>query len=249
MNRSKVARWSKRLAVGVTGLVAVSVAGGWLYLRGSLAQLDGTQQAAGLETTASVARDAHGVPLISGGSRLDAYATGFVHAQERYFQMDLLRRVAAGELSELFGERALSVDKSHRLHRFRARAALALKELPAADRALLERHAAGVNAGLAQLRSRPFEYALVGMAPRAWSADDSLLVIWAMYFDLQGGQEARELGARLAGRECQPGPACFLAPEATHWDAPLDDVSPIAGTATIPICRQSGKPKQPAYLP
>jgi hypothetical protein len=154
-----------------------------------------------------VARDAHGVPLISGGSRLDvAYATGFVHAQERYFQMDLLRRVAAGELSELFGERALSVDKSHRLHRFRARAALALKELRA-DRALLERHAAGVNAGLAQLRSRPFEYALVGMAPRAWSADDSLLVIWAMYFDLQGGQEARELGARLAGRECQPGPA------------------------------------------
>jgi penicillin amidase len=72
-----------------------------------LAQLEGSRQAAGLETTASVARDAQGVPLISGGSRGDvAYATGFVHAQERFFQMDLLRRVAAGELSELFGERA-----------------------------------------------------------------------------------------------------------------------------------------------
>ncbi|WP_348698719.1 penicillin acylase family protein [Duganella fentianensis] len=246
MNRSKVARWSKRVAVGVTGVVALSVAGGWLYLRGSLAQLDGTQQVAGLETTASVARDAHGVPLISGGSRLDvAYATGFVHAQERYFQMDLLRRVAAGELAELFGERALNVDKSHRLHRFRARAAQALKELPAADRTLLERYAEGVNAGLAQLRARPFEYALVGMTPRPWSADDSLLVIWAMYFDLQGSQEARELARGWLAENASPAQRVFLAPEATHWDAPLDDVSPLAGTSTIPDAPPVwwGKPK------
>jgi len=249
MNRSKLARWSKRVAVGVTGVVALSVAGGWLYLRGSLAQLDGTQQVPGLETTASVARDAHGVPLISGGSRLDvAYATGFVHAQERYFQMDLLRRVAAGELSELFGERALGIDKSHRLHRFRARAAEALKALPAADRSLLERYAQGVNAGLAQLRSRPFEYALVGMAPRPWSADDSLLVIWAMYFDLQGGQEARELARGWLAENDNPAQRVFLAPEATHWDAPLDDVSPIAGSATIPDTPPVwwGKPKAAA---
>ncbi|TFW22810.1 penicillin acylase family protein, partial [Duganella callida] len=122
--------WSKRLLLIVLVLLVLAVAGAWLYLRGSLAQLEGTRRAAGLETSASIARDAHGVPVISGGSRNDvAYATGFVHAQERFFQMDLLRRVAAGELAEMFGERALPLDKSHRLHRLRARAELALSAL------------------------------------------------------------------------------------------------------------------------
>jgi penicillin amidase len=194
MRKSGLAVWSKRILLTALALLVLAIVAAWLYLRGSLATLEGTRQAPGLDTTASVERDAHGVPLISGGSRLDvAYATGFVHAQERYFQMDLLRRVAAGELSELFGARAVGVDKSHRLHRFRARAELALKALPAADRALLDRYAAGVNAGINGLSAKPFEYALVGATPRAWSPADSLLVIWAMYFDLQGNLESREL--------------------------------------------------------
>ena len=73
-----------------------------------------------------MARDARGVPLISGTNRDDlAFATGYVHAQERFFQMDLLRRVGAGELAELFGEKAVPLDQANRLHRFRARAAAA----------------------------------------------------------------------------------------------------------------------------
>ena len=157
MQKNRLAMWSKRVVIGLVVLILAAVAGAWLYLRGSLAQLEGTVQTPGLESGASVARDAHGVPLISGGSRMDvAYATGFVHAQERYFQMDLLRRVSAGELSELFGARALPLDKSHRLHRFRARAELALKTMPAADRALLERYVEGVNAGLQKLGAKPF---------------------------------------------------------------------------------------------
>jgi penicillin amidase len=246
MQKSWLAVWSKRILLTALALLVLVMAAAWLYLRGSLAKLDGTQQAPGLETTASVARDAHGVPLISGGSRLDvAYATGFVHAQERYFQMDLLRRVSAGELAELFGARALQVDKSHRLHRFRARAELALKAMPAADRALLDRYAAGVNAGLDTLGTKPFEYALVGMAPRAWSAADSLLVIWAMYFDLQGNQESRELARGWFKDHASEEQRAFLSPESTPWDAPLDAQSIAAGDMTIPAAPPAwwGKPR------
>src|SRR5215475_4350823 len=72
-----------------------------------------------------------GVPTISGVDRADlAYATGFLHAQDRFFQMDLLRRAAAGELSELVGPAALDLDRRHRLHRFRNRALAALAAAP-----------------------------------------------------------------------------------------------------------------------
>ena len=246
MQKNRLLVWSRRVLFIVLALLVLAIAGAWLYLRGSLAQLDGTLKAAGLESTASIARDAHGVPVISGGSRGDvAYATGFVHAQERYFQMDLLRRVAAGELSELFGERALPLDKSHRLHRFRARAELAVKSMPAADRALLERYVAGVNAGLNALSAKPFEYALVGMPPRAWASADSLLVIWAMYFDLQGSQEPRELARGWFKEHTTEEQRAFLAPEASPWDAPLDANSIAASDIAIPAAPPAwwGKPK------
>jgi penicillin amidase len=249
MQKSRLAVWSRRIVLGVVGLLVLALAAGWLYLRGSLAQLDGTQKAAGLDGTATVARDAHGVPVISGSTRLDvAYATGFVHAQERYFQMDLLRRVAAGELAELFGTRALPLDKSHRLHRFRARAELALQTMPAADRALLDRYVAGVNAGLKGLSTQPFEYALVGSAPRAWSSADSLLVIWAMYFDLQGSQEPRELARGWFRDHSTAEQRAFLAPESSQWDAPLDADQVAAADAAIPATAPAwwGKPKAKA---
>lgn len=235
MRKSGLTEWSKRILLAALLLLVLAVLGAWWYLRGSLAQLDGTRQAAGMETTASIARDAHGVPVISGGSRADvAYATGFVHAQERFFQMDLLRRVAAGELSELFGERALPLDKSHRLHRFRARGELALKSMPAADRALLERYVAGVNDGLNALKTKPFEYALVGVPPRAWAPADTLLVIWAMYFDLQGNLESRELARGWFRDHASEEQRAFLAPESTPWDAPLDAPGIAAGEIVIP---------------
>ncbi|MBA5604500.1 penicillin acylase family protein [Duganella sp. FT3S] len=248
MQKSRLRVWTGRAALGAAGLVAASALGGWLYLRASMAQLDGELHAPALHAQVSVARDAHGVPLISGADRLDvAYATGFVHAQDRYFQMDLLRRVAAGELSELFGARALGVDRTHRLHRFRARATLALQGMPAGQRALLDRYVAGVNAGLQGLHARPFEYALIGMAPRPWSPEDTLLVIWAMYFDLQGGQEARELARGWLLAHTDAAQRAFLAPAASQWDAPLDADQLALADAPIPAAAPAwwGKPRAP----
>ena len=243
MRQRRWKTWTLRGVAGLAALVLLALAAGWLYLRASLAQLDGERRAPGMRAAVTVARDAAGVPLISGASRADvAYATGFVHAQERFFQMDLLRRTAAGELAELFGPRALPLDRSRRLHRFRARAQLALARLPAAERALLERYVAGVNDGLQALRAAPFEYLLTSTHARPWSAADSLLVIWAMYIDLQGNQEPRELARGWLRANSDPAQLAFLLPEASSWDATLD-----AGAGVTPPAQAPLPAKAPAW--
>jgi penicillin amidase len=162
--------WGRRLLLLLVALLVLAVLGAWLFLRASLPQLDGKRSAPLLSGAVTVTRDANGVPTISGANRLDlAYATGFVHGQERFFQMDLLRRSAAGELAELFGPKALPLDRARRLHRFRARAFDVLARMNANERLFVERYAAGVNDGVDALGARPFEYALTGAAPRPWT--------------------------------------------------------------------------------
>ncbi|WP_229217795.1 penicillin acylase family protein [Massilia forsythiae] len=207
----------------LVALAALLLLAAVLYLRASLAQLDGEQWAPKLAASVTVARDARGVPLVSAGDRLDAaYAVGFVHAQERFFQMDLLRRTAAGELAELFGPRVLPLDRSHRLHRFRARAEQRLASLSLSERELLDRYTAGVNHGLSGLRAKPFEYALTRTSPRPWSNADSLLVVWAMFLDLQGnlGPRAQARGWLRAHSTAEQ--LSFLLPEVSEWDQPFD---------------------------
>jgi penicillin amidase len=126
-------------------------------LKASLPLLDGSHRLAGLTAPVTVGRDALGIPTIRGRTRADvARATGFLHAQDRFFQMDLTRRRAAGELSALVGRRALVVDRRIRWHRFRAEAEAALKEMAPENRAILEAYTAGVNSGLKALGAPPF---------------------------------------------------------------------------------------------
>ncbi|QJD98660.1 penicillin acylase family protein [Massilia forsythiae] len=227
--------WARRLPALLIGLAALALLGGWLTLRASLPVLEGRRHSPLLAASVTVARDADGVPAISGANRLDlAYATGFVHGQERFFQMDLLRRSAAGELAELFGPKALPLDRAHRLHRFRARAQVALQRLSPQERGFIERYVAGVNDGLDALGARPFEYLLSGAAPRRWSAADSLLVIWAMYFDLQGNQEPRELARGWLMDKLDADQRAFLLPSSSRWDAPLDAPGIAQAPAPIP---------------
>src|SRR5688572_17886921 len=147
---------------GLLLLTVVSVAAafwGWWELRGSLAQLDGSRQLAGLSAPVRVNRDSLGIPTIQGATRADvARATGFLHAQDRFFQMDLARRRAAGELAALVGARALPLDREIRIHRFRAQAERAVALLTPKHFAILDAYTAGANAGLAALDTPPFEY-------------------------------------------------------------------------------------------
>jgi penicillin amidase len=253
MGLPMVKSWLKRLVLGLLALLLVAVLGLWFFLRGSLPQLDGRRNASGLSANVTVVRDAQGVPSISGGDRHDvAYATGFVHAQDRFFQMDLLRRMPAGELSELFGEKAVEIDRIRRLHRFRARAVQAVQAMAADDRRLLERYVAGVNDGLNALGNRPFEYGLVGVGPRPWALEDCLLVAWAMYIDLQETGIGRELARGWLKEHASQEQLAFLLPSSTQWDAPLDAPSPGAPDAPIPARAPDwwgkGVAKEPATL-
>ena len=235
MRKGAVKSWSVRIFLALLALVLLALLGAWLYLRASMPQLDGVRQVDGLSAAVTVARDDHGVPLLRGSNRYDlAYATGFVHAQDRFFQMDLLRRVGAGELAELFGAKAVAVDELRRNHRFRARAERVLRAMSTDDRQFIERYVAGINDGLNALGARPFEYALTGTVPRPWTAADSLLVVWAMFFDLQGMQEPRELARGWIAEHTDAAQRAFLLPESTEWDAPLDQDAVAASGAPIP---------------
>ncbi len=199
-------------------------------LRASLPQLDGSVNAAGLSAPVRIERDRLGVPTIVAANRNDlAYATGFVHGQDRFFEMDLSRRLAGGELAEVFGSVAVEQDRKSRLFHFRKVAREVMRQASAEQQAIVEAYARGVNAGLASLHSRPWEYWLLGMQPAPWRAEDSILVVDAMWWDLQANGMVREmlrreLNARIGGKECDAGWKCglrFFYPARTEWDAAL----------------------------
>jgi len=214
--------------LGGTALAVALVAGGsgaYLHsqLRASLPQLDGERAVAGLGAPVRIERDARGVPVVRGTSRLDvARATGFLHAQERFFQMDLLRRSAAGELAALVGKGVLEMDREVRPLRLRLVARRAVKALRADERDILAAYAAGANAGLAALEAPPFEYLVLRASPARWRDEDSLLCALAMYRDLQGRQPAQESLLGLLRETLPPAVVDFLAPVGTEWDAPIE---------------------------
>ncbi|HTL69155.1 MAG TPA: penicillin acylase family protein [Lacunisphaera sp.] len=220
-------RITPRLLLSVLAVVlvitAAAVGWGWWLMRGSLPQLDGVRQVAGLGAAVTIERDALGVPTITGATRLDvARATGFVHAQDRFFQMDLLRRRAAGELSELFGAAALDMDKSARRHGFRRLAGEVLAQATPEERALLQAYTEGVNSGLAALGKIPWEYLILRAPAARWQPEDCVLCIYAMWFQLQDA-DANYERSRAALRETVGLSALeFLSPHGTSWDAALD---------------------------
>ncbi|HSE11375.1 MAG TPA: penicillin acylase family protein, partial [Rudaea sp.] len=149
----------RRLLLLLVILLIAAASVGWLLMRASVPQLDGEISGPGLAGKVTIERDALGTATIRGRSRKDvAYALGFVHAQERYFEMDLMRRAAAGELSELIGPAALPTDRQRRPFRMRSRAAQVLAAAGPDESAAVSAYAAGVNAGLSALGSRPWEY-------------------------------------------------------------------------------------------
>jgi penicillin amidase len=226
-------RWLIRLLLGIVSAAIVVVVLAWLTLRASLPPLDGEIVATGLAAPVSIVRDAAGIPTISASNRLDlGYATGFVHGQDRYFQMDLLRRDAAGELSEIIGSATLAADRARRLHRFRSRASAALGALSGEELKLLEQYAAGVNAGLASLKAKPFEYYVLGVDPEPWQAEDSLLVAYAMFIVLNDELASRDVQRGLAAKILPPEVFAWMYPQGTSWDAPLQGDPP--GPIPIP---------------
>ncbi|MET4597203.1 penicillin acylase family protein [Stenotrophomonas sp. 2694] len=227
-------RWILGVLLAIV-LLAVLVL--WLLLRGSLAELDGERPLPGLATKVTVERDALGVVTITAGNKTDALrALGRVHAQERYFEMDLMRRSAAGELSALFGAKAIEADKRMRVHRLRARTEAHLQDALGSDPAAVRAYVDGVNQGLGSLAVRPWAYLLLRQAPQPWQASDSVLAGLAMYADLQDPSNQSELALERIRAVVPPALYALLANDGSEWDAPLAGTA--RGNAPLPDASQ-----------
>jgi penicillin G amidase len=203
--------------------IALLALGSYRALRSSLPLIDGEAALAGLGAPVDVPRDKFGVPTIIAATRLDAARSlGFIHAQERFFQMDLLRRNAAGELSELFGALALERDKKVRLHRLRARAEQVHAAQPERAQTLLEAYAAGVNQGLKALAGAPFEYRLLRVDPAPWTPADTWLASFSMFIDLTDELGARDRAVAQIEASLPPSAARWLLARGGSADAALD---------------------------
>ena len=233
-----------RLLASVVSVLLLLLAGAvcWFYwqMRASLPQLDGSANLAGLGAPVTVTRDALGVPTVRGISRVDvARALGYLHAQDRFFQMDLLRRRGAGELAELFGKVALPLDRRTRVHGFRGLAQQVLAGLAPDQRALLASYTAGVNAGLTSLAQKPFEYLVLRTTPQPWQPEDSLVIIYAMTLDLQDSSGSYELSlATLRDQLGNDGLAFFASvgtPEAAALDGTAAPLAPLPSAKLIDL--------------
>ena len=253
--RPRRGRRVARVLLWIAGLALVLAAGAGLWLRhrvaSSLPLLRGQAAVAGLGAPVAVERDALGVPTLRAANRLDAArALGFVHAEDRYFQMDLLRRSGAGELAELFGQPVASIDQVYRLHRFRDVARRAVAALPPRQRLLLSAYTQGVNAGLRALADKPFEYVLLRAEPAPWRPEDSALAVYAMYFTLNDWQALVERDLGELHRRVPAQLFDFLEPLGGEWDAPIDGPAyatpPIPGPEVVDLRQSVPAPKAAA---
>ena len=198
-------KWLRRSLYVVSGLVllaAVVGVGGYLWLRSSLPETSGSIAVPRLGAKVEILRDGDGIVTIRAQSEADAYyALGFVHAQDRLFQMDMMRRWGAGRLSEVVGAAAADTDKFMRILGFYRLAEASLAKLPNEMRVTMEAYAAGVNAFLATRGGAlPPEFALLGYSPEPWRPADSLVWGRLMAWQLSGNWWEELLRYRLAAR-------------------------------------------------
>lgn len=168
-------------------------------------------------------RDKRGIPTIAAENRKDiALALGFLHAQERFFQMDVMRRAAAGELSELFGDVSLQFDKERRFHRLRKVAQATWTQLTDKEKDLLQAYTYGVNNGLGSLQAKPIEYYLLNSEASPWKPEDSLLVGLGLFFELQDSKGHVDITRGVMQRLLPERVYRFFMENGSVWDASLD---------------------------
>ena len=175
----------------------------------------------GLRGPVSIELDRNAIPTIDAGDPNDAWSgLGWMHARERFFQMDLARRSAAGELAALAGPLLVDADRGPAMARRRETAVRFTKALPPGQRQLLDRYVAGVNAGLASLETLPIEYRLLNARPAPWTPADSILVVLSMFDQLQDSA-AQEPSVMALRRLTTPEVSEWMLSVPGRWDALL----------------------------
>jgi len=211
----------RRLFAIAIGSMVAGAAVLWLVCSASLPVRDGALTLPGLQAPVAVAFDGYGTPTVTAESRVDAFRVlGYVTAQDRLFQMDLLRRTSAGRLAEIFGDQAVPIDvKQRRLGLSRVAEAV-LRRLPADQSAVLSAYAEGVNTFLEEMRIPPFECLVLAYRPTRWEPTDSLLVVLAMFQMLNGSEDDEQNGTVMKA-SLPEDVAGFLLPSLDPYTAQL----------------------------
>ncbi len=228
------------LSYAVRGLlIAVLVGVWWLYgiAHSALPQLEGRVAVPGISSKVRVVRDEHGVPTIEAATLEDLFfAQGYVTAQDRLWQMDILRRAAAGELSEVIGADTVKMDREQRILGLRLAAEAAEKNISARDRGYFDAYARGVNAFLESHRDRlSLEFRVLKYTPRPWTVTDSLLVGARMVQDLNHYSYRRALEREKILAKLGPELTADLYVNSSWRDRPpgevrrLEDVPAVKG--------------------
>ena len=216
------------LVAGLFLLLLAASGAGLLWLRAvtraALPQLDGKAHLAGLSAPVTVRRDAHGVPHIAAATQEDLFvAQGYVTAQDRLWQMDATRRAATGELAEILGAHLVQNDKTQRVLEIRRTAERIYGHMPAADRAVLDDYARGVNLYIAQCErdhTLPPEFRLLRYRPQPWTGVDSVSVGLMMVETLDLRVATKLARARVAAKLGDPRLVDDLYPVGSWRDHP-----------------------------
>jgi penicillin G amidase len=156
----------------------------------SLPTTDGNIRLPGLSSSVAVHSDERGNPSIVAENRIDAYRTlGYLHARDRLFQMELMRRKSSGRLAELFGISAVEIDRKQRSYQFSKTARQIVSDLPAEQYQVLHAYVSGVNAYIEQTTVFPPEFLALQHQPEPWREEDSILVILGMFQTLNGQEQ------------------------------------------------------------
>jgi len=236
-------------------LAAVAFVGGRIYfgraMRANLPQLDGSQVVFGLAAPVTVARDGHGVPHIHAQSMDDlVFAQGYITAQDRLWQMELLRRHAAGELAAVMGRALVEHDAVQRTLQLRAAADRITAALPQDQQRWLVLYARGVNASIVEQRSHlPIEFRMLGYTPAAWTPRDSVLVELSMFEELTDSFSTKLIREGLTAH-LPPDLIADLYPVGSWRDhppgAPLPDVtSPRPEYKDVPLDESQSRSVRP----
>jgi penicillin amidase len=191
-SRTNIWRIASVFIVIVIGVIAALLLWALSIARSALPTIDGTVAVAGLSAPVSVTRDGHGIPTIDALTTDDLFfAQGYVTAQDRLFQMDLLRRAAEGDLAEIVGEAAVKHDRQQRILGIRAAAEKGALAITTEDREQFGAYARGVNAFIqSHVGQLPLEFRILHYSPRPWTAVDSLAIGYQMVETLSTSPKA-----------------------------------------------------------
>ncbi len=234
----KTFRYSVYLLIGFT---VAGIGACLLILLGSLPEIDGVIEFRQLKSPVSITSDRHGIPLIEAETRTDAIrAMGYITARDRLFQMDLMRRKNAGELSEVFGQAGIESDVRARRLGFNRVAKSVRNKLSPLHKHYLQSYADGVNRFIDHAGILPFEFIALNYRPRPWTAEDSILVALGMLDMLTSWAEQEERMLSVMEKSLSRELVEFLTPDTDRFtDQLLDHAETRRPARPIPVAAMS----------